>query len=495
MLEWMKRSVARQAGVIVGGSVGLSALLVLVLGKTGVIPTLPAYAFARGALLVVPAAGLVAGLISQRLLGSRLSHLAEVIDRTGPNDDLARIRDLGGDELGDVGNAVNRLLARVTSIRASMIDQERELTRAQRELRLKEDLAAKTEELGARLEERAMLFDILRITSSSPELDQVLHTLVERMGQLLKLREVVLFIHDENSQTFVVRAAYGFPHQEAVVGRSVLLGEGISGRVGKTREPIVIEDVSLVETYLGFWGNAEREGSLAAVPILYQQRLLGVLTVTRPEHDPITDVHLKLLCAIADNAALAIRNAQLFERMRELSTHDELTGLANRRLFRQQLLMEVDRARRFNKPLSLVAIDIDHFKHLNDRHGHPAGDAALRAVSELLAGSVRKVDMVARVGGEEFMILLPRADLSEASMVAEKLRTTVAAADLPSSRDQPTGQLTVSLGVSELEPTDGEDGEALIRRADQALYASKHAGRNRVSRSDLPPPMIVNKTD
>lgn len=483
----MKRSVARQAGIIVAGSVGLSAVLVFVLGFTGLIPAVPAYAFARGALLVVPAAGLLAGLISQRLLGVRLTHLAEVIERTGPNDDLARIRNLGADEVGDVGNAVNRLLARVTSIRASMIDQERELARAQRELELKENLAAKTDELGARLEERAMLFDILRITTSSPELDQVLHTLVERVGQLLRLREVVLFIHDEASQNFVVRAAYGFPREEAVVGRSVLLGEGISGRVGKTREPLVIHDVSLEETYLGFWGHAEREGSLAAVPVLHQQRLLGVLTVTRSEHDPITDIHLKLLCAIADNAALAIRNAQLFERMRELSTHDELTGLANRRLFRQQLGMEIDRSRRYGKPLALVAIDIDHFKLLNDRHGHPTGDAALRAVSELLAASVRKVDTVARVGGEEFMILLPRADLGEASLVADKLRLAIAAAELPGGREQPAGRLTVSLGVSQLEVGDGEDGDSLIERTDQALYAAKHAGRNQVSRSDAPP--------
>ncbi len=490
MLVWIKRSVARQAGVIVAASVALSALLVLVLGRSGVIPTLPAYAFAKAALLVVPAAGFVAGLISQRLVGARLAHLAEVIERTGPNDDLARIRDLGGDEVGAIGNAVNRLLARVTSIRASMIDQERELVRAQRELKLKHDLAQKTEELGARLEERALLFDILRITTSSPELDQVLHTLVERVGQLLRLREVVLFIHDEASATFVARAAYGFPQEQDVVGRSVQLDEGVTGRVGKSREPIVVPDVSLDPAYLSFWGHAKREGSLAAVPILHQQRLLGVLTVTRTEADPITDTQLRLLCAIADNAALALSNAQLFERMRELSTHDELTGLANRRLFRQQLVIEVDRARRFGKHLSLVAIDIDHFKQLNDRQGHPTGDAALRDVSALLAASVRKVDTVARVGGEEFMILLPRADLGEAAQVADKLRLAIAAADMPGGREQPGGRLTVSLGVAQLLDTDSTDGQALVARSDQALYAAKHGGRNRVARSELPPPSV-----
>jgi diguanylate cyclase (GGDEF)-like protein len=191
-------------------------------------------------------------------------------------------------------------------------------------------------------------------------------------------------------------------------------------------------------------------------------------------------MQLNLLCAIADNTALAIRNAQLFERMRELSTHDELTGLANRRLFRHQLGQEIDRARRFQKPLSLVAIDIDHFKQLNDRNGHPTGDAALRSVAALLESRVRKVDTVARVGGEEFMLLLPRADAGEAALVADKLREAVAASMLPGGSEQPEGRLTVSLGVAELGSADDEAGESLVARADRALYAAKHAGRNRV---------------
>ncbi len=480
VLVWVKRRVARQAGVIVAASVALSALLVLALGESGVIDPVPAFTFARGALLVVPAAGLVAGWIAKRLLGARLAHLVEVIDGAGPHDDLARIRDLGHDEVGAIGSAVNRLLARLTSIRASMIDQERELSRAQRELELTANLAAKTDELKKRLEERAVLFEILRLTTSSPELDEVLHRLVERVGQLLELRECAIFIFDEDAQRFVVRATFGFESEELVVGRAVELGEGISGLVAATREPVVLDDVSRDARYLAFWGHAKREGSLGAVPILHQQRLLGVLTCTRDREAPITDMQLNLLCAIADNTALAIRNAQLFERMRELSTHDELTGLANRRLFRHQLGQEIDRARRFQKPLSLVAIDIDHFKQLNDRNGHPTGDAALRSVAALLESRVRKVDTVARVGGEEFMLLLPRADASEAALVAEKLREAVASSLLPGSSEQPEGRLTVSLGVAELGSADDEAGESLVARADRALYAAKHAGRNRV---------------
>jgi diguanylate cyclase (GGDEF)-like protein len=486
VFHWIRQSVARQAATVVGASLTLAAGVVFELSMAGVLPAIPMRRFALASLLVIGGASLLTGLLSSRLLGARLAHLVRVIDGTGPNDDLARIRNLGPDEVGAIGQAVNRLLARVTSIRASMIDQASELQRTQRELALKASLAAKTQELAVRLEERATLFDILRMTTSSQELDQVLHALVERVGQLLKLREVVIFIHDEGTEDFVVRAAFGFPQEDDVVGRSVKLGEGISGRVGKTREAVIIEDVSREDAYLGFWGHAERAGSLAAVPLLAQERLLGVLTVTRSEDDPITDIQLNLLRAIADNAALAIRNAQLFTRMRELSTQDELTGLANRRLFYNQLGMEIDRARRFEQPISVVAIDIDHFKLLNDRHGHPVGDAALREVATLLGRNVRKIDTVARVGGEEFMILLPRADIQEAAGVAGKLRHAVLNTEFSGGKEQPEGRLTVSLGVAMLAPTDDRNGESLIGRADQALYAAKHAGRNRVFVVDAP---------
>ena len=361
-----------------------------------------------------------------------------------------------------------------------MIDQQRELGEAQRELKLRADLAAKTQELRQRLEERAMLFDILRMTSKSPELSFVLGTLVERVGQLLHMREVVLFLYDEEAQLFSVEADYGLGEHGVLKGRSLGLGEGLSGRVGSTREPVLISDLASEESFQGFWGSAARTGSLAAVPVLYQDKLLGVLTVTRAEKDGISDVHVKLLSAIADNAALAIRNAQLFERMRELSTRDELTGLANRRLFRTLLDSEIDRARRFQLAFSLLVVDIDHFKYLNDRHGHPAGDSALREVAKLLMSHVRKVDSVARVGGEEFMVLLPRADADDANLVAEKLRIALMEHKFPGGEDQPGGCLTVSIGVAELSSTDDEHGEAIVARADQALYAAKHAGRNRV---------------
>jgi len=477
LVQWVSRSVARQAGASVFVSLSLAAFCLWWLLRLDLVPH-STRTFALAAVIVVPSATLCAVWLTRRVLGARLAHLVQVIDHTGPNAELTRIRALGTDEVGAIGQAVNRLLARLTSIRASMIDQQRELGEAQRELKLKAALAEKTHELEQRIEERATLFEIMRMTSSSPELSAVLSTLVERVGQLLHMREVVLFLFDEEAQLLRVEAAFGLD-PSALKGRSQPLGEGPSGRAGRTRAPVVIADLASAEEFQGFWGHAERSGSLASVPISYQDRLLGVLTGTR-ERDALGDVHVKLLCAIADNAALAIRNAQLFERMRELSTHDELTGLANRRLLRTHLDREIDRARRFQKSFSLLLIDIDHFKYLNDRHGHPAGDAALREVSSLLTSHVRKVDMVARVGGEEFMVLLPRTDTKDAGLVAEKLRSALQRHGFVGGADQPSGALTVSIGVTELDATDDEHGDSLVARADQALYAAKHAGRNRV---------------
>ena len=488
MFQWIKLSVARQAGVIVAGSLASMALVIWLLGRLGILPDLPVRVFMLGLLGLVPAAAVFAGWVNQRLVGSRLAHLVDVIDGAGPHDDLARIRDLGADEVGAIGQAINRLLARITSIRASMIDQARQLGEAQRELELKARLAEKTQELSQRLEERAMLFDIMRITSSTPVLSSLLGTLVERVGQMLRMREVVVFIHDEALEAFGVQATYGFARKDALQGRMLKLGEGISGKVGQTREPYVIDDLSKQDGYLGFWGEAERTGSLAALPILYQDTLLGVLTVTRPEHEPITEVHLRLLRAIADHAALAITNAQLFERMRDLSAHDELTGLPNRRHLRSHMEREIDRARRFEKSFSILAFDLDNLQPPDEAADLRRVETTLREVASLVLDNVRKVDTVARVGDPQFIVLLPRADLREAAQVAEKLRKLVLAHPL-SEASAREARLTATIGVAQLNAADDEHGDSLLVRAEQALQTARQGGRNRVSASE--PPMLV----
>ena len=165
------------------------------------------------------------------------------------------------------------------------------------------------------------------------------------------------------------------------------------------------------------------------------------------------------------------------ESLRRAISCDHLTGLANRRAFFEAAEIEIDRWRRLPRPLSLILFDADHFKRVNDRHGHPGGDAVLRGLAERLTGTFREVDVVARIGGEEFVVLLPSTDLHGARAVADRLRQSVEAHCVDFD-GRPIG-CTVSAGVAAMD--DGvADLAALMKRADQALYAAKAAGRNRV---------------
>jgi diguanylate cyclase (GGDEF)-like protein len=177
---------------------------------------------------------------------------------------------------------------------------------------------------------------------------------------------------------------------------------------------------------------------------------------------------------IAPYAANQLIHARELGTMRDLAERDALTGLHNRRSFDEYLGAEVARFERYNRPFALLMLDIDHFKAINDTHGHDVGDQAIKRVAGLVVSSLRDVDIAARYGGEEFAVILPETNLPRALEVAERIRQRVEATSTPQMR------LTISAGVAAA-PESSADGKDLVRKADAALYASKHGGRNRVS--------------
>jgi diguanylate cyclase (GGDEF)-like protein len=180
---------------------------------------------------------------------------------------------------------------------------------------------------------------------------------------------------------------------------------------------------------------------------------------------------------------LHAKNVEIEKRYTEakaLSILDGLTGLYNRRHFEDVMTREIGRAVRHQLPLSLIFLDVDHFKHYNDRNGHQAGDALLKQISQIILQRVRSTDIVCRYGGEEITIILPHTVKENAKMVATDLMSKIAAYPFPQGNHQPLGKVTVSLGIAEC-PTDSRDPTEVIRLADQALYRAKQNGRNRLA--------------
>ncbi|MDP3046905.1 MAG: GGDEF domain-containing protein [Chloroflexota bacterium] len=199
---------------------------------------------------------------------------------------------------------------------------------------------------------------------------------------------------------------------------------------------------------------------------------------------PVSMIFATLLAASGLAAAIALENARLYAEVQQLAVVNELTGLYNRRGLVQFGEREFTRSARFARPLSALMIDLDHFKTVNDTYGHAAGDRVLRQVADCLRSKARSVDILARYGGEELLLLLPEADLAQATQVAERLRLVIERTSVLVDGEQV--RVTASAGVAAL-TSDTPDLASLIARADSAVYQAKQAGRNRVSSEDGSP--------
>jgi len=224
-------------------------------------------------------------------------------------------------------------------------------------------------------------------------------------------------------------------------------------------------------------------GAYICFPMLADSKTLGVLHIKLPDDERASAI-ADLAQSAAARLALALSNIKLRQTLRNLSVRDVLTGLYNRRFVDEVFEHEVVRCRRNDKPLSVLMIDVDHFKRFNDSFGHDAGDVVLRAVGTLLRESFRKTDLPCRLGGEEFLVILPECDTEAAFKVAEQLRLKISALVL-FYQGKSLDTVTASIGIASWPKPFGNEG-LLISAADAALYAAKHAGRNQVHVAELP---------
>jgi two-component system, cell cycle response regulator len=250
-------------------------------------------------------------------------------------------------------------------------------------------------------------------------------------------------------------------------------GQGILGWVAETGRVARIGDSLSEPRFVERRERGYAVGSVLSLPLRGGSSTLGVLSVSSPARDAFGEEDEAVGQILASAATQALRTAEL----RQLALTDSQTLAYNRRYLLPRLRQEMERALRHGEPLSLMLLDLDHFKHVNDQYGHAAGDAVLAAFADRVRGSVRAVDVMFRRGGEEFVLIMPTTDEHQALVVAERVRSRLAEEPLQARRGLLLTQ-TVSIGVA---TWDGrETAESLEERADLAMYEAKHLGRNRV---------------
>jgi diguanylate cyclase (GGDEF)-like protein len=250
------------------------------------------------------------------------------------------------------------------------------------------------------------------------------------------------------------------------------------------KEDELKQDIELAKTNLREapkpWvidGDAAHNGECAqaAVPLLYKGSYVGLLLVQGDSSRIWADNELLLLHTVADQLTVAVNQAHLFAQLQVQALSDGLTGCYNRRAFEMQLERDLHLATRMRQPLSLIMLDADNFKKINDHSGHDIGDSALQIMAESLRAELRAVDSAARFGGDEFAVILPQADLDGAMIVAERLRKRMAETEIPGY-----GFMSASFGLATF-PLHASSRDTLVVAADRALYHSKASGRNQVS--------------
>lgn len=319
-----------------------------------------------------------------------------------------------------------------------------------------------------------------RISSNEPE--QTYVAILTHAKNLLRAERASLMVFDEDANELVLKAAIGLSIPNEQVGRA-RMGEGVAGQVVESGRPMVVAHAASIGSFVATEERDYKTGSFISYPISMRGRKIGVLNLTdKSTGAAFNEVDLKVLELVGPQIAIALERAEWQDRATQfqlMSITDPLTGLLNRRYLEERLTEELNRSTRYNYSMSCLMIDIDHFKNYNDLNGHQAGDAALKITAHCLKATLRSADIACRYGGEEFCILLPQTSLTEAGVIAERMRQRVAETDYPYGKSQPLGFVSISVGISTF-ARDIDTAEKVISAADRALYSAKSQGKNRI---------------
>lgn len=330
-----------------------------------------------------------------------------------------------------------------------------------------------------------LFHSIGKALTSSLELSEILNIIMEKIRTLFNPTHWSLLLLDEEDLELRFEIVVG-PGSEVLQGKSIPIGKGIAGWVARYGESVISSNVREDPRFAAEFDKETRieTRSIVAVPLISKGKTLGVIELINIlDEGKFDQESFDLLLTIADYAAIAIENARYVEKIRQLTVTDDVTHLYNARYLEQVLEQNFRRSRRYKTPLSLLFIDLDFFKFVNDTFGHLVGSDVLRETAHILKNSTRMTDVVTRYGGDEFVIILPETTQDEAEIVAMRISEAIRTHTF-GERHGIKHKLTASIGIATY-PDDADNKVDLLRLADHAMYWVKEHNRNGIARAKI----------
>jgi diguanylate cyclase (GGDEF)-like protein len=336
-------------------------------------------------------------------------------------------------------------------------------------------------ELKRQIERLSLFHEIGKALASTLDLQKILQTVMEKISDLLQPDTWSLLMLDESAQELHFEIAIG-AGADKLKDVKLKVGEGIAGWVAQTGESVLVEDVKRDPRFTSRIDEVTQTDtrSVVCVPIKGKEKILGVIELVNClGRESFRTEDIPILKSLADYAAIALENARYIQRIHELTITDDCTALYNARHLNFVLDAEIYRSTRYGYEFSVIFLDLDHFKQVNDTHGHLVGSKLLWMIGDLIKGHLRLIDYAFRYGGDEFVVLLPQTAKQNSLMVVRRLR------DLLNSKvffgDEGLNiKVTASFGVASF-PADGRTRRELLRMADEAMYLVKNTTRNSIA--------------
>ena len=336
-------------------------------------------------------------------------------------------------------------------------------------------------ELKRQIERLSLFHEIGKSLASTLDLQKILQTVMEKISDLLQPDTWSLLMIDEAANELYFEIAIG-AGADRLKDVRLKIGEGIAGWVAQNGEPVLVEDVKRDARFTSRIDELTQMDtrSVVCVPIKGREKILGVIELVNClGRESFRKADIPILKSLADYAAIALENARYIQRIHELTITDDCTALYNARHLNFVLDAEIYRSTRYGYEFSVIFLDLDHFKQVNDTHGHLVGSKLLWMIGDLIKGHLRLIDYAFRYGGDEFVVLLPQTSKQNALMVVRRLKTLLNS-KIFFTEENLNINVTASFGVAGF-PADGRSRRELLRMADEAMYLVKNTTRNSIA--------------